>query len=246
MEKRVRKPVRRGHLELAYIRRSTVGYTRVSTDDQREKGGSLRAQESRIRAWGHAAGREVHEVISESSSAKTLRREEIKKLIARIRQREIGVIVVVKLDRLTRSVRDLGNLLELFAKFDVAIVSVTESIDTTTAGGRMVMNLLTTVAQWEREVIAERTALVLAHKRDAGEAYSPYAPFGFRRIGDKFEPVAEELAAVKRAIDMRRRGSSLREIARWLEAKGFRTPQKGRVRWHAASVKAMLTARARS
>lgn len=94
----------------------------------------------------------------------------------------VARIVVSKLDRLTRSVRDLAELTDLCAKHDVALVSVGETLDTSTAAGRMVVNMLGVVAAWEREAIGERTASALAHKRRRRIAYGP-TPFGFRRQG---------------------------------------------------------------
>jgi DNA invertase Pin-like site-specific DNA recombinase len=90
-------------------------------------------------------------------------------------------IAVATLDRLTRSVRDLGELIDLCSKRDVALVSVGETLDTSTAAAaRMVVNMLGVVAQWEREAIAERTATSLAHKRRERYVYGS-TPFGYIR-----------------------------------------------------------------
>jgi site-specific DNA recombinase len=80
-------------------------------------------------------------------------------------------LAVCKLDRLTRSVRDLGGLIEIYFSNGIALLSVGEQIDTTTAAGRFMLNVLGSVAQWERETIGERTATALRHKRAKGEVF---------------------------------------------------------------------------
>ena len=69
----------------------------------------------------------------------------------------VDAVIIAKLDRLTRSVKDLAELLERFNRHDVSLVSVAESLDTGTAAGRLVLNIMTAVSQWEREAIGERT-----------------------------------------------------------------------------------------
>ena len=73
-----------------------------------------------------------------------------------MKARKVDAVIVHKLDRLTRSVRDLADLLDLFDRSGVALVSVTESLDTSSAAGRLVLNIMVSVGQWEREVIGER------------------------------------------------------------------------------------------
>ena len=74
-------------------------------------------------------------------------------------------VIIAKLDRLTRSVKDLCELLERFERRGVALVSVAESLDTGSAAGRLVLNIMTAVSQWEREAIGERTRDAMSHKR---------------------------------------------------------------------------------
>jgi site-specific DNA recombinase len=150
--------------------RKTIGYVRVSTAEQAEQGLSLDAQTARIAAYCAAMEFPVSEVIRDAgASAKTLQRPGMSALLERIRNGEIERIVVAKLDRLTRSVRDLCNLVELCVEHDVALVSASESLDTSSAAGRMVVHMLGVVAQWEREAIGERTREALAAKKRRGE-----------------------------------------------------------------------------
>lgn len=221
--------------------RTTVGYVRVSTEDQADSGASLGAQESRIRAYAEALGLPIHDVVIDAGeSAKTLQRPGMARVLDGVRQGKVGRVIALKLDRLTRSTKDLADLLDLFAKNDAALVSVSEHLDTTTASGRMVVSMLGVVAQWEREAIGERTATALGHKRRTGQAYSP-TPFGYRRDGANLVPVESEQAAFTEAVRMDRDGSSFREIGRMLTDRGAE-PKRG-IAWHASSVRAMLRSR---
>jgi site-specific DNA recombinase len=184
---------------------------------------------------------DVSEVIQDAGeSAKSLQRPGIGSLLEQVRADRVERIVVAKLDRLTRNVRDLSDLIDLCAKHGVALVSVGETLDTSTAAGRMVVNMLGVVAQWEREAIGERTATSLAHKRRQRTAYSP-TPFGYVRQGDALVPSASEQDALHEAMRMDREGSSFREIATMLTARGAQ-PKRGKA-WHASSVRAMLRSR---
>lgn len=99
-----------------------------------------------------------------------------------LRAGQADAILVVKLDRLTRSVRDLGELVErYFATGRWALLSVSEQIDTRSAAGRLVLNVLASVAQWERETTGERTSAAMQHKASQREFIGGHsAPFGFR------------------------------------------------------------------
>ncbi len=218
--------------------RRTVAYIRVSTEDQATTGVSLEAQEARISAYAVAMGFDVSEVIQDAGvSAKTLQRSGIGQILDDVRAGKIERVVILKLDRITRSTRDLAELLETFAKADAALVSVSESLDTKSAAGRLVVNMLGVVAQWEREAIGERTATALSHKRATSQAYGP-TPFGYRRDGKTLVPDAAEQAALAEALRLDRAGVSFRAIGRALTNLGVK-PHRGAA-WHASSVRAML------
>jgi site-specific DNA recombinase len=149
-------------------------------------------------------------------------------------------LIVLKLDRLTRSVRDLGELLEgFFAK--AALLSVCEQIDTRTAAGRLVLNVLASVAQWERETIGERTATAMAHKKTRGERVGavPYG-YGLGADGHALVPVAAEQAVIAEARRLKASGLALRAIAAELERAGM-VARNGR-RFEAAQVQRMVAA----
>lgn len=202
-----------------------LGYVRVSTDKQADRGISLEAQMERIRAMAIVQGVDLVDVIVDAGeSAATLERPGLAQLLARVDAREVETVIVTKLDRLTRSVRDLGDLLERFARRHVSLVSVTESLDTGSAAGRLVLNIMVSVSAWEREIIGERTAEALRHKRARGQRAGT-VPFGFSVAADGRTLVPEETEQQALAVmrECRAAGYTLRAIAQELNRQGLST-----------------------
>jgi DNA invertase Pin-like site-specific DNA recombinase len=218
---------------------TAVGYVRVSTEKQAEKGVSLEAQSEKIRAMAVVQGAELLEVIVDAGeSAKSLNRPGMARLQQLVDSGAVKAVIIAKLDRLTRSVKDLGELLERFQRRGVALVSVAESLDTGSAAGRLVLNIMTAVSQWEREAIGERTQTALLHKKAHRKVYN-HVPYGFCREGDSLVPVAEEQAVVARIRAHRLYGWPLRRIAGALNED--RIPTKQGSRWFPQTVKDVLT-----
>lgn len=214
----------------------TIAYIRVSTEDQVREGVSLEAQEARLCAFCEATGRANVEIIrDDGKSAKDLHRPGMTALLNEVQAGLVDAIIVLKLDRLTRSVRDL---LDTFTAADTALVSVTESLDTATAGGRLMLHLLASVSQWERETIAERTVFALAHMRAERKVYGS-TPFGFQRVDDSLVQVDAEQQVLLEMKEKYERGLTYREIGKWLDSIGTRTA-RGKTRWFANSVRQVL------
>ena len=146
------------------------------------------------------------------------------RLLALVDAGEVQVVIIAKLDRLTRSVKDLCTLLERFTQRGVALVSVAESLDTGSAAGRLVLNIMTAVSQWEREAIGERPRDALGHKRRQHERLGNLA-FGYRLAPDgvHVEPDDAEQAAIAAIRKLRASGRTLRQIAKDLKHEGRRT-----------------------
>jgi site-specific DNA recombinase len=142
----------------------TIGYVRVSSDKQADRGVSLEAQAEKIRAMAvvHNAGL-IDIIVDGGESAKSLNRPGMARLLALVDTGEVQAVIIAKLDRLTRSVKDLCRALS------AALVSVAELLDTGSAAGRLVLNIMTAVSQWEREAIGEHTWDAMSHKRSNGE-----------------------------------------------------------------------------
>lgn len=191
-----------------------VAYIRVSTEQQAAEGASLEAQRARLEAYAGAFGYEIVATeVDAGVSAKTLERPGLKAALTLLKEGLADGLLVVKLDRLTRNVRDLAELVDDYFK-DYALLSVHENVDTSTAAGRMVLNLLTTVAQWEREAAAERTAAVMQHLKATGKYTGGFPPFGYELDEDRNlrESVAEQALLISMR-EMRAAGTSLRTIA---------------------------------
>src|ERR1700736_2150096 len=202
-----------------------IGYVRVSTDKQSEKGVSLDAQTEKIRAMAVVHGAELMEVVQDGGeSAKSLNRPGVQRVLVMVERRAVQGVIVAKLDRLTRSVKDLCELLELFERRGVALISVAESLDTSSAAGRLVMNIMAAVSQWEREAIGERTRDALEHKRRQRERVGNIA-FGYRLAPDgvHVEPDDAEQASIAAIRALRANGRTLRQIAVDLNGAGRRT-----------------------
>lgn len=215
-----------------------IGYVRVSTEEQAREGVSLAAQESRIRMFAGLYGIElVRVVIDAGQSAKTLNRPGLQDALQGLEAGEAEALLIAKLDRLTRSVADWGTLIDRYFTRRYELLSVDDKMDTRTAAGRLVLNVLISVAQWEREAIGERTAAALAHKRSRGE-HVGRAPFGFRIEGSKLARVEEEARAIALIIERRGQGHALRAIADELNQQGIATQRGGR--WAPQTVKNIL------
>ena len=201
-----------------------IGYCRVSTDKQSEKGVSLEAQTEKIRAMAVVHGFELIEVVEDGESGKSLHRSGMQRVLEMVQRREVQAVIIAKLDRLTRSVKDLCELLELFEHRQVALISVAESLDTSSAAGRLVINIMAAVSQWEREAIGERTRDALQHKRGQGERVGNIA-FGYRLApdGKHVEPDIGEQAVLGEIRGLRGSVVSLRRIAAALNGRALKT-----------------------
>ena len=215
MTKRTEKPTR------------AVAYLRVSTEKQVEEGVSLDAQRAKVEAYAALYGIALVAVeVDAGRSAKTLERPGLQRALGLLRSGKAEALLVVKLDRLTRSVRDLADLVDGYftERRRWTLLSVEDQIDTRTAAGRMVVNMLGVVGQWEREATGERTAAAMAHKAAAGEYIGGAAPYGWRVGPDGVRLVeeAEEQAVLTLARDLRGAGLSLRAVAAELDRRGLR------------------------
>ena len=203
----------------------TIGYIRVSTEKQVEGGVSLEAQAERVRAMAVVQGVTLSELIVDAGeSAKSLQRPGMARLLALVEAGDVEVVIIAKLDRLTRSVADLAELLKRFERRGVSLVSVADSLDTRSAAGRLVLNIMVSVSQWEREAIGERTRDAMRHKRAVGERVGT-VPYGYRvgLDGSQLESLPPEQAILTRIRDLRASSLSLREIAIRLNCDGART-----------------------
>ncbi|MBN9419317.1 MAG: recombinase family protein [Candidatus Eremiobacteraeota bacterium] len=204
-----------------------IGYVRVSTEEQAQQGVSLAAQEAKLRQYvqlyEHDKLELVDVVVDAGQSAKSLNRPGLANVLAALESGAVDGVIIYKMDRLTRSVRDLGHLLETYFQKH-ALISVQEKTDTSTASGRLVLNLLISVSQWEREVIGERTRAALQYKKSMGI-----------RLG---APPLSDPATLARVRELRASGFSMAAIAQTLTEEGFQTKRGGQ--WQPHTIKKIL------
>lgn len=155
-----------------------VVYCRVSTERQADEGVSLAVQEEALRSWCALYGHTVADVVVENGSGSNLNRPGLQRALGMLSAGQADGLVVHRLDRLTRSMGDLHALYSGVFK-EHALASMTEHLDTSTASGRMMLNLLGTFAQFQRESMLERVGEAFAHARREGRVTSRDAPFGW-------------------------------------------------------------------
>ncbi|MDD3493138.1 MAG: recombinase family protein [Candidatus Thermoplasmatota archaeon] len=215
-----------------------IGYLRVSTQEQEQSGLGLEAQQEKIRAYCGLYDLELVDMVQDAASGKSMKgREGLALALAMLARGEAEGLIVAKLDRLTRSVKDLGELIEkYFAKYSLFVVA--EQVDTRTASGRLVLNLLTSVAQWERETIGERTAAALGAKRARGEKTGGAVPFGYDLVAGKLAENPQEQAVIRLIDDLKGRGHGYKAIAKELNYRGYTTKQGAE--WKQMTVKRVV------
>lgn len=220
-----------------------VLYVRVSTDEQVRTGVSLDAQEERLRAYCVMRELAVAGVVREegvSGSKPLAKRPGGAELLRMVTSGEATNVVALKLDRLFRNTVDTMTTTNTWDRAGVALHLVDfggAAIDTRSATGRMMLTMLAGVAQFERDVISERTTAALAYKRDHGRV-SGVVPYGYKRSGSHLVPVPAEQAVIAQVRAWRDEGLSLRRIAARLTEAGTPTKQGGK--WWPRTVSLLL------
>ena len=192
----------------------TIGYIRVSTQEQEKNGISLESQTRKIKAYVALKGLGEAEILSDPGvSGKDLNRPGIQKMLEMVRAGEANNVVVYKLDRLSRRTQDSLNLIEEFTRMKVDFHSISENVDTETPTGKFFLTVVSAISQMERDLIGERTADVLSMKKMKGE-WVGRVPIGFK-LGRKgiLQVDDEQIKTVEKIKRLRRRGLSIREIS---------------------------------
>ena len=223
---------------------NVILYARVSTDEQVRSGHSIDAQANKLRSWAELFGHTVVAAITDAGeSAKTLKRNGIQKALALLSSGKAEGIVVSKLDRLTRNIADWQSLIDGYFgdRGGKELFSLGDAIDTTTAGGRLVLNVLLSVAQWEREAIGERTRAALQHKLSNNQRAGEIA-YGWSLMddGNTLAPNESEQAVISLILQLRSEGVSLRKIADELNERSIPT-KKRRGIWTHNSIRSILS-----
>ena len=202
---------------------NAIAYIRKSVHD--EESTSYATQRTRIEAYCVAQGWELagtYEDQGVSGGKRT--RPGLTAAMEAITNGEAEALVVLRLDRLTRDLRHLLDIVDELAKLGAEFVSVTDSFDTSSANGRLTLNILASVAQWERDMTSERRRDQAATLRSEGKTWGGTAPFGWTVDEEKYlhEDPAEQ-RVLGRIRQARQAGTTFSSIARDLNAEGVPT-----------------------
>ncbi|SKG75035.1 resolvase domain-containing protein [Mycobacteroides abscessus subsp. bolletii] len=207
---------------------SVVAYIRVSTDEQANSGAGMEAQRAAISAEVARRGWTVfswHADEGISGGKGVSHRPGLAAAIGAVESGDAAALMAAKLDRISRSVLDTASLMEQARQSGWELITCDLAIDTSTPAGEATASMMAVFSQLERRLISQRTREALAIKRAQGI-----------RLG---RPSALPLEVVRRIVERRARGDSLRIIAAGLENDGVPTAQGG-AKWHASTIKAVI------
>ena len=214
-------------------------WIRVSTEDQ-ANGDSPEHHEERAKSYAKSRGWQVKELynLAGQSGKAVMQHPEARRMMKDIERGHITGLVFSKLARLSRNRRELEDFSDFFNKHDADLISLSEAIDTSTAGGRMFFHLLGVFAQWEREEITERVNASVLTRAKLGKSINGHSPFGYVWKDRKLVVQPEEAAIRRKAYDLfsqcRRKG----QVAKALNGAGYRT-RNGNI-WRDTSILRLL------
>jgi len=218
--------------------KQAIGYIRVSTEQQANEGVSLEAQKAKIAAWCVTNGYELVNVFVDAGiSGKSMdKRPGLQDAMKSLKK---GMALVsYSLSRLARSTKDALSIGETVAKRKADMVSLSEQIDTTTEAGKMMFQMLAVLAEFERNLVAERTTNALQHKKATNQKYTNITPYGFEAIEGRLVQVQAEAAIVAEIQASRAGGNTLQSIADTLNGRGI--PTKTGKTWQPATIHLLM------
>ena len=211
-----------------------AGYIRVSTEEQAKEGYSLDAQRDKLISFCKSQDWTLVEIyVEEGKSAKDMNRPELQRLLSDAKTGRYDVILVYRLDRLTRSVMDLYTLLQTFEEHNVKFKSATEIYDTTTAMGKLFITIVAALAQWERENLSERVRFGMEELVRSGKWHGGPVPYGYSWDGEMMHIIGEEYTILRELRRIYMSGEGFGSTAKILNARGLLRRGKP---WSAQSV----------
>ena len=163
-------------------------YVRVSTQDQAQHGFSLDAQEESLQNYAKALGYEIHKIYrDEGKSAKDLNRPEMQNMLKDAEEKKFSAIFIYKLDRFSRSLKDLILTIDQLKGWNVDFISLQDKIETTSASGKLMFQIIGAFAEFERNIIGDRTTFGMARKAKEG-GFITKAPKGYKLVNKQLVP----------------------------------------------------------
>jgi site-specific DNA recombinase len=215
----------------------TVGlYVRVSTTEQALEGYSIAAQKERLFAYCTAQGwNNVKLYVDEGVSAKNDSRPELQRMLNDVAEGKITNILVYRLDRFTRKVKDLHKMLEFLEKHNCAFTSATEPYDTSSAMGKLFITIVAALAEWETDNLSERVKMALEKKVADGERVGGI-PYGFDLDEDEKLVANDKAEVILDMINHIKNGMSVHAVAKYLNQTNTDKPY-----WYQTAVMRILT-----
>jgi len=188
---------------------------------------SCEAQEEKIRSFVKSQNNWlVFKVYSDAGyTGANTNRPALQELLEDIKQRKIDIVLAYKIDRLTRSPKDFYQLIEVFDKYNVDFISITERFDTSTPAGRLLRNIMLTFAQFERELTSERTKDKLLERAKKGMWNGGNPPFGYEKKGKKLIINKKEAEIVRMIFETYLETSSINRVYDFLKKKNIKNRQ---------------------
>lgn len=219
--------------------KKAVGYIRVSTDEQARDGISLEMQEQRLLHYAQAYDLDMVEIVrDEGLSAKNIKgRPGVQRVLDMCLTGAVEVLVVYKLDRLSRNTMEALDIAERLNEKGVGLRAVVEHIDTQSAIGRLYFTFGAAIGQFERELTGERTKAALAHKKGNNQVYN-HAPYGYDVVGGMLVENMAEQAIIQMLRGWRDEDPNLSCLALRLNNLGI--PSKKGGKWYPSAIKKIL------
>ena len=216
-----------------------IGYVSLNSITPQPKGFSIAEQKSMIEKYAEQNGLDLIHLYSEVKNTNSdLQHPELEKIRQAAHNGEFDVLVIARLDRLTRNIRYLNALIEEFCnKCGIAFVSIEEKLDTLNDRGQMALNIIDIVTKWDTKRISDRTREIIAKKREKGERVG-HAPFGYTYSNKKLVEVPAEKKIVRIIKGKRNSGLSYHKIARMLNEDKIGSKRGGI--WYAETVKTVF------
>ena len=213
-------------------------YTRVSTEDQAKEGFSLDAQLDKLRSYCKARDWSIAgEYIDDGYSGRNVKRPAYSKMLYEMDKWDI--LLVIKMDRIHRNSKNFMLMMEDLKKHEKEFVSMTESLDTSTAMGRFVMDIIQRIAQLESEQIGERVYTGMEQKaRTNGGILGFNIPYGYNYVNGNLQINQDEAKYVKKIFHQYSGGMSMKKISNYLNSKNI--PTKHNRKWGSQTVSLIL------